>query len=158
MSPAADTSGFRNFLLALLGSNIFALIVVGIYEYLSLRGVINVRAAWIVLVFVWALGVAEIVLSEIVWGRLLKHRIRIGIGAAFVLALLLIAFDRAVDRLTGPTPPSAVSLAPPTNPLAIRSASWRSAACHYIAASDRGKTQQYYSMFHNLGILRAISI
>jgi hypothetical protein len=70
--PKPD-SGLRNLIVALLGSNISALFIAGIYEYLSLRGVISVAAAWVVLIFVWLIGLAGIVLSEIVWGKNLHH-------------------------------------------------------------------------------------
>lgn len=88
-------------ILAICSSNLFALIVGGIYEYLSLRGVINVKAAWLVLVFVWFIGVIAIIFSEIVWGRRLRHKFWIGFISAAVLAALLWGLDAGVSRLLG---------------------------------------------------------
>jgi hypothetical protein len=104
----------RTLLIALTGSNIFALCVGGIYEYLSLRGVISVSAAWVVLLFVWLLGIVGIVISEWVWGKGIKHRIWSGIGTAFVLGLLLFGFDRAVTMGARPNP-TGQAISSPTN-------------------------------------------
>lgn len=97
--PDAHPHTTRALLIALTGSNIFALIVGGIYEYLSLRGVISMSAAWIVLVFVWLLGVIGIVISEFVWGKGIKHRIWWGTGASVVLGLILFGFNSVVSMM-----------------------------------------------------------
>jgi hypothetical protein len=86
-------------LIALTGSNVSALIVGGIYEYLSLRGVISVSAAWVVLAFVWLLGVVGTVISESVWGKGIKHRLWWGVGASVVFGVALIALDGTVSRM-----------------------------------------------------------
>lgn len=94
--------GAREIVLALFGSNIFALVVGGVYEYLSLRGIVNMMAAWVVLIFVWLIGVIAIVFSEIVWGRSMKERLITGVSAAAFLAVLLFALNAWVDKLVVP--------------------------------------------------------
>jgi hypothetical protein len=89
----------RALLIALTGSNVFALMVGGVYEYLSLRGLISMKFAWAVLVFVWLLGVVGIVISEFVWGRGIKRRLWWGAGASIILGLILFAFDRGVSAI-----------------------------------------------------------
>jgi hypothetical protein len=94
--------GAREIVLALFGSNLFALVVAGIYEYLSLRGIVNMMAAWVVLIFVWLIGVIAIVLSERVWGGSMKQRIITGVSAAVISAALLFGVNALVDRLVVP--------------------------------------------------------
>ena len=105
----------RALLIALTGSNVFALIVGSIYEYLSLRGVLSRWAAWCVLVFVWLLGVVGIVISEWVWGKGLKQRIWTGIIAAVLLGAILLGFDAFTSYFITkqePVPPPLIPAAP----------------------------------------------
>jgi len=83
-------------LFGIIGSNIFALCIAGIYEALSLRGVTSIPASRVVLAFVWLVGVAGIVTSERVWGRGLRHRILWGSLSAVVLLGLLFGLDQWV--------------------------------------------------------------
>jgi hypothetical protein len=95
-APLAPAHGL---LAALMGSNVVALIVGGLYEYLSLRGVVSMGLAWVVLIFVWLLGVFGIVLSEYVWGKGQPHRIRYGFIAAIASAILLFGFHKGVSAV-----------------------------------------------------------
>ncbi|HEY5238676.1 MAG TPA: hypothetical protein VIJ62_09880 [Rhizomicrobium sp.] len=98
----ATSDKLRGLAVAFLGSNILALVIASIFEYLSLRGFITVNHAWIVLLIVWLLGIVGIVFSEIVWGRDMQHRVRLGIISAIVLAALLFGFDRLITySMTG---------------------------------------------------------
>lgn len=84
---------------ALLGSNIFGLFIGGIYEYLSLRGVVSMKLAWLVLIFAWGVGVIGIVLSEWIWGQEIRHKVRWGIVGSVVLAALLLAIHVSVNSI-----------------------------------------------------------
>jgi hypothetical protein len=122
-----------------MGSNVFSLIVGGIYEYLSLRGVISMKAAWVVLVFVWLLGVINIVISEWVWGKGPKQRIWTGIVAALVLGAILAGFDAVVSHhLAGqqsvPPPPAPVTLG--TVPVVINQTATNSECANFVAGSS----------------------
>lgn len=97
-----NDSGPRKFALSILGSNITALMAAGIYAFLSLRGFVNVTAAWIVLFLVWLLGVLGIFLSEVFWGNRSRFRISIGIVAAVGLAGVLFSLNYVVDQYTVP--------------------------------------------------------
>ncbi|MFZ1962685.1 MAG: hypothetical protein WAU78_04315 [Roseiarcus sp.] len=92
--------GARAVILGLIGSNIFSLFVAGLYEYLALRGVTNMTAAWIVLLVTWVVGVIGICLSESVWGRTMKERMWTGALAAVILGGLLLALNGWVDQIT----------------------------------------------------------
>lgn len=100
--PSPDSPGnLRTAILAAAGSSFLSLFVTAICEYLTLRGIISVGAAWIVLAFAWAIGVIGIVLSEIVWGQKLRYRACIGITAAVLLGGSLWAFDLLVSAVSG---------------------------------------------------------
>jgi hypothetical protein len=127
----------RALLIALTSSNIFALIIGGIYEYLALRGVVSTRAAWAVLVFVWLLGVVPIVISERVWGKGPRQRIWSGIIAAVVLGAILVGFDTFISHaLAKPqsTPPPSASV--PAAPVIINQSSTDSDCTNLVAGSD----------------------
>jgi hypothetical protein len=89
----------RPLILGIIGSNVFGLVVAGIYESLSLNGVVNSRLSFFVLVFSWIIGVLGIVLSETVWGKGMRHRLLTGIGSATALSLLLFALNIGSSRL-----------------------------------------------------------
>jgi hypothetical protein len=87
--------------LAVLGSGILSLFVMLVFEYLSLRGVINMALAWATLGIAWLVGVCGIILSEIVWGQTLRNRITIGFVASALLGIALIALDRSISIIVG---------------------------------------------------------
>jgi hypothetical protein len=92
----------RPLVLAILGSNLFALFMGGLYEYLSLRGVVSMKLAWVILVFVWVIGGVAIVTSEWVFGKSIKHKFRWGVVACACLGLLLFGFHNGVSWLVRP--------------------------------------------------------
>jgi hypothetical protein len=119
--PASPEATFltatRNLLVALLGSNVFALFMAGLFECLSLRGVINLGLARVVLAFVWIIGVIGIVISERIWGRGSRDRLLWGLRAAVILALMLYGIHVGVSRVirvtnvptqSGPTAPTVI--------------------------------------------------
>jgi hypothetical protein len=82
---------------ALVCSNLFSLFVASVYEYLSLRGVLNVDASRYVLLFCWLIGFAGIV-SCIVLIRN-KQRVLTILLSALILAVALVGLDRIVSAL-----------------------------------------------------------
>jgi hypothetical protein len=56
---------------------------------LTISRAINVTAACLTLFGAWIVGVTVIIVSEFVWSFPLKNRVRVGIGAASVLGVLL---------------------------------------------------------------------
>lgn len=91
----------RRVLGAGLGSGVLSLVIAGIYEYFSLRGVISVALAWVILVGVWIIAVTGVVISEIVWGQRLRYRAVIGVGFAVALGLGLFGLDKVTSLIVG---------------------------------------------------------
>jgi hypothetical protein len=63
---------------ALVASGAFALVFNGICSYLSVAGVIDMMTARLILFITWCIAVLAIVVSELVWGRNVKHKTAIG--------------------------------------------------------------------------------
>src|SRR5258708_6160298 len=78
-------------LATVLGSNLFALFIGGIYEFLSLRGVVNVAASRIVLLGVWVIGVVLAVVLVRFAG--IRARFATILGSAIVLLVALGLLD-----------------------------------------------------------------
>jgi hypothetical protein len=97
--PSRTSGGTRGVVLGLFGSNIFSLFVAGLYEFLALRGVINMMAAWVVLLATWLIGVIGICLSEWVWGGTMKQRFWTGSLAAVILGIVLFGLNELVDHI-----------------------------------------------------------
>jgi len=97
---------------ALIGSNVFALFVGAIYEYLALLGVISVAYAWIVLLFAWIILTLGIFSSEWIWSTTRVQRIW-GAVASILVGLILFGFHLFIIqtcKLPAPPPvPSAPS-------------------------------------------------
>jgi hypothetical protein len=76
-----------------LASGVVALFFASIFTYFSVAGLIHMVTARIILAFAWVLGVVGIVISETIWGKGLRHRIRIGLLSAATLAAVLFGID-----------------------------------------------------------------
>jgi hypothetical protein len=94
----------RSLLRAFIGSNIFALVISGIYEYLSLRGTADPHLAVFVLAFTWILGVAGIALSEVIWGVGIRKRVLFASAAAVILGAVLFGLNVTVSHLAKADP------------------------------------------------------
>jgi hypothetical protein len=85
--------------IALICSNLFSLFVGGIYEYLSLRGVVNVDAARYVLFFCWVIGSAGIVICVLMLVDGAKKKFWFSAPYVVALAIFLSLLDLFVSRL-----------------------------------------------------------
>ncbi len=83
---------------ALLSSNMFALLVGWIFEFLSLRGVVNLGASRIALAGAWVSGV--VIVAVWVWGKGISAKWPTLIGSSVLLAGLLWGLD-----MWAPKPP-----------------------------------------------------
>lgn len=89
---------------ALICSNLFALFVTFIFEFLSLRGVVHLGASRIVLLMAWGSGVVAI--CAFVWGRGIRAKLPTVLGGSVLLALVL----GALEYWTPKPPPQEVNL------------------------------------------------
>jgi hypothetical protein len=76
-----------------LASGAVAVFIGSIYAYFSVAGLIHMGTARTILVFAWLVGIAGIIVSETIWGKRSAHKVRIGIGCAIALAIILVALD-----------------------------------------------------------------
>jgi len=88
----------RNLFFTLLGSNFFGFFLGSLYEFLSLRGVVNIAASRIVLFLMWILGtlIAAIFLSR----NTTKRKRLYSIVSSLVLAALLVLLDHVVAAIS----------------------------------------------------------
>ncbi len=84
-------------LFALICSNLFALFIGFVFEFLSLRGVVDVSASRFVLVGAWACGV--VIICAFAWGRGIRAKIPTVGGGALLLAILLWGLDAWAPKL-----------------------------------------------------------
>ncbi len=92
----------RFLFVTLLSSNLFALFVGGLYEYLALRGVVNMAASRVVLIGVWLIGI--LIASIIIWASsAYRKRLTFAVSAIF-LGLALWSLDAYVSRLIARKP------------------------------------------------------
>jgi len=89
---------------ALASSNLFGLFLAGLYEFLSLRGVVNVPASRIVLLIVLIVGC--VLAGLVVWSLNVHAKKRTVGSCAIMLAFLLYGLDSWAPK------PSAISLRP----------------------------------------------
>jgi hypothetical protein len=78
-------------LFALLSSNMFALVVALVSEFLSLRGVVDVTASRIALIGAWIAGM--VIVCCFVWGKGIRAKKRTTASGAILLAALLWGLD-----------------------------------------------------------------
>jgi hypothetical protein len=83
---------------ALICNNLFSLFVGGIYEYLSLRGVVNVDASRYVLFFCWVFGSLGIVICVVMLVDEPKKKLWVIAPSVLVLGLFLGVVDVLVPR------------------------------------------------------------
>jgi len=76
---------------ALICSNLFALFVTFIFEFLSLRGVVHLGASIVVLLLAWGCGV--VIISAFAWGTGIRAKWITVLGGSFLLAASLWALD-----------------------------------------------------------------
>jgi hypothetical protein len=77
--------------LALVSSNLFGLFLAGIYEFLSLRGVVNVQASRLVLFAVWLIGC--LLSGFVAWAFGIKAKVRTAGASGLILFVLLWGLD-----------------------------------------------------------------
>lgn len=95
LSPETEsTSSGAKLLRGILASAVVTLFLGGIWEYLTLAGVISMGLARVFLVIAWIVGVAGVIVSELVWKKSLKHRALIGAGVAVLLGAAFLGLDR----------------------------------------------------------------
>ena len=78
-------------LFALVSSNLFALLLGWLFEFLSLRGVVNVAASRLMLLGAWGTGVLIVCLWA--WGTNIKAKIPTTFAGALLLAAMLWGLD-----------------------------------------------------------------
>jgi len=78
-------------LFALVSSNLFALLLGWLFEFLSLRGVLNIAASRFMLLGAWGTGVLIVCLWA--WGTTIKAKIPTAIAGSVILAALLWGLD-----------------------------------------------------------------
>src|SRR5579871_2396210 len=106
---------------ALFSSNLFGLFLGGVWEFLSLRGVVNVLASRIVLAIVWLLGC--LLTALVVWSLGVRAKKRTALTGLLVLGLLLYGLDRWVG--------------PPKDLLkAVDSTAYRNLVAQIVRAAD----------------------
>jgi hypothetical protein len=111
----AQHKGALALVIALIGSNLFALFVEAIYEYLTLLGVVTLDHAWLALLFAWIVAVIGISVSVRALSKTVAQRL-CGVIAAMVLGVVLIGFHTyMIYSLKLPALPS-----PPAPPVAPR--------------------------------------
>jgi hypothetical protein len=76
---------------ALITSNVFALLITFVFEFLSLRGVVDLDASRVVLVAAWLTGL--VIVCAFVWGKGIRARLKTVFGGSVLLAALLWALD-----------------------------------------------------------------
>jgi hypothetical protein len=91
VQPSRPASQLGLILFALVCSNIFALFVTLVFEFLSLRGVVDVSASRFVLVAAWGSGV--IIICAFAWGKGIRAKWRTVCGGSLLLAGLLLGLD-----------------------------------------------------------------
>jgi hypothetical protein len=105
VAPISDGATARRvtkwkLIVALASSDILAL-VVGWLGLVFAPGFFSSSDAdfHLFLVLVWLIAVAGIVVSEVKWGRAVRHRILFGAGAAAALGLFLCWYSWWLDRI-----------------------------------------------------------
>src|ERR1700675_1400744 len=78
-------------LFALVCSNIFALFITLVFEFLSLRGVVDVNASRLVLFAAWGCGV--VIICAFAWGKGIRAKWRTVFSGSLLLAVVLWALD-----------------------------------------------------------------
>src|SRR5271165_4369378 len=99
-----DSKTNQPILRGVLASGAVALFIATIYAYLEVAGLIHVGTARVILFFGWLVGVIGIVVSEQIWGRTLKHKLRVGMVASRALAAILFLLDVWTVRHLPPAP------------------------------------------------------
>ena len=91
-------------LFALVSSNLFALLLGWLFEFLSLRGVVNVAASRLMLFGAWATGALIVCLWA--WGTNIKAKIPTAVAGSILLAALLWGLDAWAPKPSMPVPSS----------------------------------------------------
>jgi hypothetical protein len=121
----------RFLFITLLSSNLFALFVGGLYEYLALRGVVDVAASRMVLIGAWLVGI--LIAGIIIWISNTSRKLLVLVLSAIFLGLALWGLDVCVSRLIAKTPrPTSVAPAPVSIYLGC---SWDAIPIHIPAGS-----------------------
>jgi hypothetical protein len=92
---------------ALITSNLFALVVTFLFEFLSLRGIVHLMASRIVLGLAWASG--AIVVGLWVWGTGIKAKRRTFATGLLILLFLCVALDQWAPKPDPNTAPATLS-------------------------------------------------
>ena len=100
----------RGGILGFLASNLLALVIGGLYEYLALRDIKGILPAWIVLAFVWCVAVLGIVFSTMFWKKEIAERVSWSVSAALLLGVCLFLLDHKITETVskGISPPAAL--------------------------------------------------
>jgi hypothetical protein len=87
---------------ALVSSILFALLLGWLFEFLSLRGVVNVFVSRLMLLGAWGTGVLIVCLWS--WGTNIKAKIPTAIAGSVLLAALLLVLDAWAPKIPTPIP------------------------------------------------------